>query len=79
MSREDVERVNTDAASPSGEHEPSRLTKPSPPPDEAPDSQPGSEAEEGDPEAPPWNFLFVFPAALLALLALIALVMFFGR
>jgi hypothetical protein len=70
MARDDEERVNTGGALPPGEHEPSPHSKTSPP---------GGEADDHDPEAPPWNFLFVFPLALLAPLALIALVMFFGQ
>lgn len=82
MAREGDERdegANTERASPAGEAEPSPHSEASPLGEASRNLQQVSDAEEEDPEAPPWNFLFELPVALLVLVAIVGLVMAFGR
>jgi hypothetical protein len=43
--------------------------------DESPELQQPRDSAPDDPEAPPWNFLFLFPLAILVLFTLFGLVM----
>jgi hypothetical protein len=47
--------------------------------DEAPDLQQARDGATGDPEAPPWNFLFLSPVAMFVMFAIFGLVMCFDR
>ena len=47
--------------------------------DDPPDFQQSREGGTGDPEAPPWNFLFLFPVAMFVRFAIFGLVMCFDH
>ena len=82
MAREDDKRdegANSERASPAGQAEPSRHSEASPLRKAPRNLRQVRDAEEEDPEAPPWNFLFELPVALLILVAIIGLVIAFSR
>lgn len=82
MAREGDKRdegANAKSASAAGEAESSPHSEASPLAEESPNLQPVRDAEEEDPEAPPWNFLFELPVALLVLVAIVGLVMALSR
>lgn len=73
------EGANTERASPAGLAESRPHSGASPSGEKSRNLQPVSDAEEEDPEAPPWNFLFELPVALLVLVAIVGLVIAFSR
>ena len=79
MAREGGEGANAERTLSGGEAETNPDTTSSLQEDESGNLEQRSDAEEDDPEAPPWNFLFVLPVALLVLVAIVGLVMSISR
>jgi hypothetical protein len=64
MSGEGEERVDTECARPPADYEPTPGKIASPLKEQSPDLQQVHDGSTDDPEAPPWNFLFLLPIAL---------------
>src|SRR5437879_607810 len=66
------ERVNTEYrhALPRADYDPTSDIIASALKDEAPDLQQARDRATGDPEAPPWNFVFLLPIAMFVMFAI---------
>ncbi len=75
--RSEGRRVSTECRQtlPPTDDEPTSDMTVSAPKDESPDLQQVRDGGTDDPEAPPWNFLFVLPVAMFVLPAILGLVM----
>jgi hypothetical protein len=75
------ERVNTEyrPAPPPADYGPTSDTIASALKEELPDLRQACDGATGDAEAPPWNFLFLFPVAMFVMFAVFGLVMCFDH